>query len=111
MNATFAAVLSFCRESLLQDMLGACRKVLAETDCLLYKWNIDAVEKMAGQDCIALAAAWRNLVLYSVGAAFSATCGDVSKAVSDSILQFNHLAAHLPHSHLAALPLLICLGS
>jgi len=86
MNATLAAVLSFCRESLLQDLLGACRKVLAETDCLLYKWDIDAVEKMAGQDCIALAAAWRNLVLYSVGAAFSATCGDVSKAVSDSVL-------------------------
>ena len=55
-----------------------CRKVEANTDCLLYVWDRRAVEKMAGESCIALAAAWRNLVLYNVGAAFSATCGDVS---------------------------------
>ena len=44
----------------------------------MYVWDKHAVERMAGESCIALAAAWRNLVLYSVGAAFSATCGDVS---------------------------------
>ena len=55
-----------------------CRKVVATTDCLLYKWDLDAVEKMASPACAALAAAWRNLVLYAVGAAFSSTCDDVS---------------------------------
>ena len=55
-----------------------CRKVVAKTDCLLYKWDIEAVDKMASMDCMALAAAWRNFVLYAVGVAFSATCGDVS---------------------------------
>ena len=58
---------------------------MASTDCLLYKWDIEAVETMAGESCVALAAAWRNLVLYSVGAAFSATCGDVS------VLQLQHM--------------------
>ena len=51
---------------------------MATTDCLLYKWDLDAVEKMASPACAALAAAWRNLVLYAVGAAFSSTCDDVS---------------------------------
>ena len=27
-----------------------CRKVVATTDCLLYKWDLDAVEKMASPD-------------------------------------------------------------
>ena len=51
---------------------------MATTDCLLYKWDLDAVEIMASPACAALAAAWRNLVLYAVGAAFSSTCDDVS---------------------------------
>ena len=58
--------------------LPMCRRVVATTDCLLYKWDLDAVEKMASPACAALAAAWRNFVLYCVGAAFSGTCGDVS---------------------------------
>ena len=41
-------------------------------------WDLEAVEKMAGEEYPALAAAWRNLALYSVGSAFSSTCGDVS---------------------------------
>ena len=62
-----------------------CRKVVATTDCLLYKWDLDAVEKMASPACAALAAAGallasssRGLLLYAVGAAFSSTCDDVS---------------------------------
>ena len=66
-----------CLISMASALPWLCRKVVASTDCLLYKWDIEAVETMAGESCIALAAAWRNLVLYSVGAAFSATCGDV----------------------------------
>lgn len=51
---------------------------MARTDCLVYVWDFEAVEKMAGEGYPAMAAAWRNLVLYAVGSAFSSTCGDVS---------------------------------
>lgn len=61
-----------------------CRSVVAQTDCLLYAWDFDAVEKMAGDSYPALAAAWRNFILYTVGSAFSSTCGDV-RALPDQL--------------------------
>ena len=63
---------------------------MATTDCLLYKWDLDAVERMASPACAALAAAWRNLVLYAVGAAFSATCDDVRTLTDRALKQPLH---------------------
>jgi hypothetical protein len=79
------------------------RKVVATTDCLLYKWNIEAVEMMADRRCPALAAAWRNLALYSVGAAFSSTCGDVRIPNEVSpIISHHHITYHSSQMHASA---------
>ena len=58
-----------------------CRSVVADTDVILVRWDVDAIESMAGGSYPALAASWRNLILYNLAMAFAGTCGDVSCSI------------------------------
>ena len=53
------------------------RRVAAETDCLVYVWDFNAVQQMTGAASPALATFWRNYILYSLGSAYSDSTNEV----------------------------------